>query len=149
MAITGELYRGAIKAAFNKELDWDTDDIRFMLLGSGYTPDLNLHDYLDDVVAQEIAAGGGYTAGGIAIAGRSISTITDGIAFVATDTVISASTISARYAAIYSRTPATDATRPLIALVDFGQVVSSFNDAFTMDWDTNGIFRIYRKLNVV
>jgi hypothetical protein len=40
---------------------------------------------------------------------------------------------------IYDSTPATDATRPLIALVDFGADVSSTAATFTVTFDVRGI----------
>lgn len=45
------------------------------------------------------------------------------------------STITARYCVIYDSTPATDATRPLIAIIDFGADVSSTAATFTVTID--------------
>lgn len=43
---------------------------------------------------------------------------------------------------VYDRTPATDATRPLIILVDFGADFATSNGTFLITWDTNGVGKI-------
>jgi hypothetical protein len=57
----------------------------------------------------------------------------------AVDTAWTGSTITARYAVIYNSTPGTDATRPLIAYVDFGADVSTTAGTFTITWDAAGL----------
>ena len=42
-----------------------------MLVGSGYTPDYDLHDFRDDVVGE--VTGTGYTAGGITLANVAVT----------------------------------------------------------------------------
>lgn len=49
------------------------------------------------------------------------------------------STITARYAVMYDRTPATDATRPLIGLFDFGSDQTTNNGTFAITFDALGI----------
>lgn len=56
----------------------------------------------------------------------------------AADPSWTSSTITARYAVIYDRTPASDATRPLIALIDFGSNQSTTNGTFTVQLDALG-----------
>lgn len=56
----------------------------------------------------------------------------------AADPSWASSTITARYAVIYDRTPASDATRPLIALIDFGSNQSTSNGTFTVQLDALG-----------
>lgn len=184
-------------------IDWLSDDLRYALLGSGYTPDIAAHDFWNDVVANEIT-GTGYTANGLAISGRSGPTVTaanswgnawaattaytagyivrptagngnlyraqgagtsagseptwpttlgdevaDGsvtwtnvgvaaLVFDFTDPAWAASTITARYGVLYNRTPATDATRPLIGLSDFGSNITSTNGLFTATLNAQG-----------
>lgn len=62
-----------------------------------------------------------------------------GVVLDAVDPSWGSSTITARYAVIYDASPATDATRPLIAYLDFGTDVSSTSAAFTITFDANGI----------
>ena len=138
-----KLYGQFLSQALNKEIDWDTDTIKVALLSNAYTPDQDAHNYLDDVVANEVS-GTGYTAGGNTLANKTnaYNSATNVIVLDADDTTWSSSTITARYAVIYDATPATNATRPLIGYVDFGSDQSSSNGNFTITWDATGIVRI-------
>lgn len=53
-------------------------------------------------------------------------------------------TLTARWGVIYNRTPATDATRPLIAYVDFtADQTASNGGALSVSWDARGILRTF------
>jgi len=138
-----KLYGQFLSQALNKEIDWDTDTIKVALLTNSYTPDQDAHNYLDDVVTNEVT-GTGYTAGGNTLANKTntYNSATNVITLDADDTTWSSSTITARYAVIYDASPATNATRPLIGYVDFGSDQSSSNGNFTITWDATGIVRI-------
>lgn len=142
MAVTALLYGNFLKSLANKEIDLDTDTIKVMLCTSTYTPNQDTHQYKSSVTNE--VTGTGYTATGATLAGVAVTYTagTNTLMFDANDTVWAASTITARYAVIYDATPATDATRPLIAYVDFGENVSSTAAAFTITWDAAGIFTI-------
>jgi hypothetical protein len=141
--MASKLYGQFLSQALNKEIDWDTDTIKVALLTNAYTPDQDAHNYLDDVVANEVS-GTGYTAGGNTLANKTntYNSGTNVIVLDADDTTWSSSTITARYAVIYDATPATNATKPLIGYVDFGSDQSSSNGNFTITWDATGIVRI-------
>ena len=66
-------YRQAPGKILNGEVDWDTHDLRVTIHTSSYTPDLDAHDYVADLT-NELGTGGGYTAGGLAVAAKSIVT---------------------------------------------------------------------------
>ena len=138
-----KLYGNFLSPALNKEVDWDGDTIKVALLTNSYTPDQDAHNYLDDVIANEVS-GTGYTAGGNTLANKTnnYNSATNVIVLDADDTTWSSSTITARYAVVYDATPATNATRPLIGYVDFGSDQSSSNGNFTITWDATGIVRI-------
>lgn len=138
-----KLYGQFLSQALNKEIDWDTDTIKVALLTNSYTPDQDAHNYLDDVIANEVT-GTGYTQGGNTLANKtnSYNSATNVIVLDADDTTWSSSTITARYAVVYDASPATNATRPLIGYVDFGSDQSSSNGNFTITWDATGIVRI-------
>jgi hypothetical protein len=53
------------------------------------------------------------------------------------------STITARYCVLYDSTPATDATRPLIALIDFGADMASTAGTFLVQFDAVGIAYVF------
>jgi hypothetical protein len=139
--MASKVYGNALKAAFNKELDWDTATIKVMLLSSAYTPNQDTHDYLDDVVANEVS-GTGYTAGGQALASKTnaYDASTNTVKFDAADVTWSSSTITARYAVVYDDSPATSATKPLIAYFDFTTDRASSNGDFIVRWGTDGVF---------
>lgn len=63
-------------------------------------------------------------------------------AFDAADAAWSSATLTARYAVVYDSTPGSDATRPLIGILDFGSDVSSTSSTYTVVWDTRGLFVI-------
>lgn len=142
MAVTAFWYGNALLKALNKEIDWDTDVIKVALVTSTYSPNQDTHAYFSDVTNE--AAGTGYTAGGATLASKTITYTgaTNIIALDAADVTWVSSTITARYAVIYDDTPATAATKPLLAYVDFGVDQSSTNGNFTITWDANGILKI-------
>jgi hypothetical protein len=141
--MASKLYGQFLSQALNKEIDWDTDTIKVALLTNAYTPDQDAHNYLDDVITNEVS-GTGYTAGGNTLANKTntYNSGTNVIVLDADDTTWSSSTITARYAVVYDASPATNATRPLIGYVDFGSDQSSSNGNFTITWDATGIVRI-------
>jgi hypothetical protein len=141
--MAAKLYGSFLMKALNKEIDFDTDTIKVMLLTSAYTPNQDTHDYLDDVVANEVT-GTGYTATGATLASKSITydSATNVVILDADDVTWASSTITARYAVLYDASPGTNATRPLIGYVDFTSDQSSTAGNFTITWDATGIVRI-------
>jgi hypothetical protein len=139
VAVTAKLYGLALKSLANKEIDLDTDALKVMLCTSAYVPDQDTHQYKSSVTNE--VTGTGYTAGGAALSGVTVTynATNNTLTFDASDVSWANSTITARYAVIYDSTPATDATRPLIAYQDFGADVVSTAGAFTITWDAAGI----------
>lgn len=139
--MASKVYGNAVKAAFNKEIDWDSDSIKVMLMGSGYTPNQDGHDYLDDVVANQVS-GAGYTAGGKALTGKTATydAATNTVKFDADDVTWTASTITARYAVVYDDSGATDGQKALIAYFDFTTDRASSNGEFVIRWGADGVF---------
>jgi len=142
MAITAKLYGGFLKSLANKEIDLDTDTLKVMLCTSAYTPDQDAHQYKSSVTNE--VSGTGYTAGGATLAGVTVAYTgaTNTLTLDAADPSWASSTITARTAVIYDSTPATDATRPLIAYLQSDVDISSSGGAFTITFDANGIATI-------
>lgn len=136
---TGNVYGLFQQSLANKEIDWNSDTIKVMLCTSAYTPNQDTHQYKSDVTNE--VTGTGYTAGGATLTSctSAYTTGTNVQKLDAADTVWTTSTITARYAVIYDATPATDATRPLIAYIDFVTDQSSVGASFTITWDAAGI----------
>lgn len=142
MAVTAFWYGNALIKALNKEINWGTDTIKVALVANTYTPNQDTHAYFSDITGE--VTGTGYTAGGQALTSKTITYTgaTNIIALNAADTTWAASTITARYAVIYDDSPATTATKPLLAYVDFGVDQSSSSGNFTITWDAAGILKI-------
>lgn len=140
---TSKAYTGVPAKAFNKEIDWDSDDIRVMLVSSSYSPNQDAHDYLDDVVGFEVS-GTGYVAGGQALSGKTVTKddVNNVIILDGADVTWANSTITARYAVVYDNTGATNAAKPLIGYVDLVSDQASNAGNFTIQWDATGILRI-------
>ena len=142
MAVTAFFYGKVFESAFNKLIDFDTDVIKVMLCTSTYTPNQDTHQFKSSVTNE--VTGTGYTADGATL-GTPTMTYTAGtnvLMFDGVDVSWASSTITARYAVIYDSSPGTDATRPLIAYVDFGADVSSTAATFSITWDAAGIATI-------
>lgn len=141
MAETAKLYNAAFTALANKEIDWGSDTIRVILLASTYTPNQSGHDYLDDVIAHEITATG-YTPGGATLANKTETYAGQVKRFDADDVIWPEASITARFLVLVDFSPATNATRPLIAYTDFGEDKISTDADFKIAWHADGIFAI-------
>jgi len=140
MAITASLYGGFLQSLENKQIDLDSDTLKVMLLGSGYTPS-DTHRYVSDLGANEVA-GTGYTAGGKALTGVTVNYASDTLTLNADDVSWTGSTITAYYAVVYDATPGSAATNPLISYVNFGGPESDTNGTFQITWAAGGIATI-------
>ena len=123
----------------NKLVDLVNDVVKCMLLTSthSFNPD---HNVKADIVANEIS-GTGYTAGGQALANKSVTqdNTNDLAKFDADDVVWSDATFTAHYAVLYDDTLAND---DLICCFDFGENKSVSSASFTIQWDANGIIKL-------
>ncbi|MGE0229317.1 MAG: hypothetical protein AB7U23_12520 [Dehalococcoidia bacterium] len=138
---TGKWYGQVLGGAFNKEIDLvgTPDTLKVTLHTSTYTPDLDNHDFQNDLTNE--VAGTGYTAGG-----KTLTTVTftytagtNTWKLDADDVSWTGSTITARYAVVADTTPGTAATNRLLVLVDFGADVVSSGGNFDITWDAAGI----------
>lgn len=110
--------------------------VKCALVTSSYTANKD-HDFFDDVSANEISAGGGYTAGGATVS----VTVTDDDANDRVDIVLgqaqwTTATITARGAVYYVDTAGASSTDWLIAHVDFGSDKTSTAGTFTLSAST-------------
>lgn len=123
------------------QIAFDTSAIGVALVLSGYTPDIDTHDFFNDITNE--ASGAGYTAGGVTLSSTTVilDTTNDKGIFDAADITWSTSTITARGAVLYKRT-GTAATSPLIAYFDFGTDQSSSAGNFTIQWNASGILNL-------
>jgi hypothetical protein len=139
---TAAWYGKAFLAAFNKEVDWIDDDIRATLHTSGYTPDQDVHDYVNDL-SNEIT-GTGYTAGGVALTGKTLTYTgaTNKVALDASDAQWTTATLTARHCVVSDRQTGVTSTEPLLGYQNFGADFSSSGGTFLVQWHASGILEI-------
>jgi len=143
MPVTAKAYGQFPKLALSTHpVDLLNDPIKVMLLADTYTPDQDNHKFLSDVVSHEIT-GEGYTAGGQALANKTLTydAANNYTIFDAGDVSWPNATITARYAVLYADIGTSADEKPLLGYVDFGQNKSSENGEFTIIWNQAGIMR--------
>lgn len=130
------LYDKGREGFLDGSIDWDTDDIKCVLVDSAdYTLDLATHDNLDDVpVAARVAISGNLTS----------KTVTNGVADAADITFSSVTGDQCEYLIIYKDT-GTESTSRLIACIDTatGLPVTPNGGDITVQWD-NGANKIFK-----
>jgi len=138
MAITVSLYNHTAKL-FAEGSNVPGDTYKVMLCTSAT---FNAADtQLSSVTKTETTGGTGYTAGGKALTGVTLTTVaTDDAKFDADDVSWTASggAITASYAILYNDTDAND---PPLAFINFGGSQSAADTTdFLIVWNSNGIF---------
>lgn len=119
---------------------WASNTISIPLL-TGLTNNVDTQDRWNDIVASEIANGGGYTTNGPTLGSptSTYDTATDQTRLDGADVALTSSTLSATDAAVVNRTPGTDATRPVLGSIDFGATVTTTSGTLTVAFDATGI----------
>jgi hypothetical protein len=122
----------------NGVIDLDSDTIMVALVTDSYTPNIDTHEFFDDITDEVVGAG--YTADGKEITGKAVTqdNTLDAGKFDGNDVEWTAATITAR-AAIIWKTTGNDATSPLIRYHDFGVNKSTVGTTFKITWHVNGI----------
>lgn len=126
----------------NKEIDLVADDIKVALLD-------NSHSFTQTAVgwaasstnANELAATGGYSAGGESLGTKVVSQESTHGKYTAANVSWTSATFSAYHAVIYDDTPASPA-KPLICSIDFSGIQSVSSGTFTIQWAAGGIITI-------
>ena len=122
-----------------------TDTIKVILVSS-YTPNIDTHQVLADVVANEYATSAGYTAGGKTLGSKTVTqdNTNDRMAWDAADITWAAlgplSPASPSHAIIYNDTPTSPAD-PLIGYIVLGSVVTDGSD-LTLALNSIGILTL-------
>lgn len=135
------IYRATRAALFKAGIDYLDDAIMVALVGSGYAPSLD-HIAWADVAAHEIT-GTGYTAGGQALANKSVTVAGDTTVFDAADTTWANLTATFRYAVLYAAVARDGVTNPLLGyiLIDdtpADTVVAGVD--WSIIWSADGVF---------
>jgi len=139
---TGAFYNSYKQKLMQGTIDLENDTLKVALLDTTYTPDIDTHEFFDDVSDCELATGHGYTADGATVAGKSTTknTTSDRSEFDCTDPTWTADEtgFSCQYAILYKST-GDPSTSPLIAYWDFGGVQSPASITFNLIVNTAGL----------
>lgn len=138
MAITGKMYGLVTKAAWNKEVDWDSDTITCGASTSGYTPDQDTHDYLNDITSE--VSGGGYSRKTLTGKTVTYTGATNKLTLDADDVTWTSATFTARTFWLADTTPGTDATRPLLGYQQSDVDITGGGGDLVLQWNSAGIF---------
>lgn len=140
------LYGAAIEGIAKGNIDLDGSTFVAVLVGSGYTPGTDTHSTWADVSAQEIS-GTGYTAGGVALSGVTVTRSGATVTFDAADISWTSSTLTAKYVVVVKRASTSLASGDLLlgyAELESGGTVSTTNGTLTVNWNASGLFTIAR-----
>lgn len=122
-------YDHAIKCFHDGTMNWVTDDFKLALVTSAHTLS-NAHTVWADVSAHEVATGGGYTTGGLALANKTVTN--EGL--FADDLLWTALNKTFRYGVIYRVGLVNGLTDPLFCRIlwntnDTDKVINSIDFA--------------------
>lgn len=139
MATTHKFYGKFWVSMANKEVDFNSDVIKGLLVTSTYTFNQDTHQYKDVSITNELPTAGGYTAGGLAIPSPAFAYDSGSkqTRFTGSNISWGSSTFTARGLAVYDDTPGSN--KPLVSFVDFGQDLSPVNGTLAITWDALGL----------
>jgi hypothetical protein len=134
---TATMYRGALSAFANKELDWDTDAFSALLLDNTHTPDTDGDEFVADVVADEIA-GGSYAR--VALSGKTYDATTSGVVKLLADDIAFAAMTATNvlYMVVYRNT-GSDATAKLVCIIQFDSAINPTSETVTFNLSADGL----------
>lgn len=127
-------YGLGLLAVVKGAVDLDTDTFKLMLTTSTYTPNIDTHDFRDDVT-NEVGASGSYAAGGATLAGVAVTydAASNQIRTKWTDPAFTSATITARTAVIYKSRGGAASADELLAYCTESADVTSTAGTFTVD----------------
>ncbi len=110
----------AKKSLANKEVDYDTDTIKFALFTSSLTIDQNADQYFDAApyTSNQASSGGGYTTGGVTLSGKTVTATTLKFLISSSSVVWTGLTKAFRYGVLYDDSPGSN--KPVLGTVDLG-----------------------------
>ncbi len=127
--------------------DYLTNTLRFTLHTATYTPNIDTHEAFADAT-NELTTANGYTANGIAIAGKTVVYTAAGniTTFDMDDTTVawtaSGGSLVFQYAVLHDDTVATGPpVKPLIGYIDCGAQTITTGNSFTITTGANGLFQ--------
>jgi len=127
MAVPKWYANGLLNVA-NGAVDLDAATIKLILITSTYTPNQAVHDFRDDLGANEASGGTGYPAGGFTLTNSlSVSSLTLNWDGADISQAITGGPLAFRYGVFYKARGGAASADELIGYVDFG--AQSITDA--------------------
>jgi hypothetical protein len=119
---TPKWYANGLLKPLGGTVDLDTDTFKLILVTSAYTPDQALHDFRDDLGANEASGGSGYPAGGFTLASLSLALSSLTVNWDAADIsqAIVGGPFAFRYGVFYKARGGAASADELVGYVDFG-----------------------------
>jgi hypothetical protein len=119
-------------------IDLDGDTFKIMLVTSTYAPNIDTHTRRSDVTNEVV--GTGYTAGGVALTGVTVTndTANDRTKLSSANPSWPTATITARGAVIYKSRGGAATADELVCYLDFGADQTSTAGTFTVTCPANG-----------
>jgi hypothetical protein len=143
MPVTGYVYNSFKRAVLMGSFKFEstqagTTPIYVALVTGTYVPDIDTHDYFDDVSTWQVAGVAYTTPGAIVTITTSVDTVNNLCKIDGPDITWPESTLQARFAVLFGSVGLA-AVCPLIAYFDFGADTASVAGSFTVAWHANGI----------
>jgi hypothetical protein len=114
--------------------------VKGLLVLDALTPDFNAHNFRDDVEANEVPNGGGYTTGGNTLTSTEVTVASGILTYDAADMSWTSSTISnAMGVVLYFARGGASSADELILLSDFVTAVSTTAGTLSVAWHSSGI----------
>jgi hypothetical protein len=130
------IYNSALEDEANGAINFGSDTFYAMLVTSSYTPDKDTH-LKRSSVTNEVAASGGYVAGGFAATVTvTKDTVNDRVNISLGAISIPSATITARAAVYYKHRGGASSADELVAYIDFGGDIVSTNGTFALSAST-------------
>jgi hypothetical protein len=132
---TFQVYQQFIEHLLHANIDFDTIQPKALLASSSYTPNMDTHDFLDDVVANEVtgtnwAAGGQNTTATITVDAAS-NEVRVALSDISVNTV---TLTDGKHVIVYNSTPGTNATRHLIGYGTFDTALAPTAGTLAIDF---------------
>jgi hypothetical protein len=145
LAVTGHVYTKQLLALGSKLENYTSDTFKILLL-SAYTPAVDTHEFVSDVLgAGTEASGTGYVAGGQSLASVTFTASGHVYTFTAgTNPSWNASggSLAAAYAVLADTSPGSNATNPVLAYWDFGGTQTATNSTFQLTISGSGLLTL-------
>ncbi len=132
MPSSGLLFNSAMRDEALGNINYSVDSFKVMLLTATATPNKDTWQKRSDVTNE--VTGTGYTAGGMSCTATvgTTDTVNDRVDMTLGAVAWPSSTITARYAVYYKSRGGASSADELVAVIDFGQDVTTIADTFSL-----------------